>query len=88
MSLNGRPLLVDFDVLSEAGGAYRAFTRVFKGVSPSSDGMVHLKFIRQFDQPIVNAIELVPEVGKQNESGSNCDAGEFLCRSRRKPLGG
>src|SRR5579863_10073018 len=31
--LNGRPLLTDFDILSEAGGSFRAFTRVFKGVS-------------------------------------------------------
>lgn len=61
--LNGQPLLVDFDVLSEAGGAFRAFTRVFKGVSPGGDGMVHLKFVREFDQPIINAIELVPETG-------------------------
>lgn len=61
--LNERPLLTDFDILSEAGGAYRAFTRVFKGVSPSSDGMIHLKFVRYFDQPIINAIELVPEPG-------------------------
>ena len=63
VTLDGRPLLSDFDVLSESGGAYRALARVFKGVSPSTDGKVHLKFIRQFDQPIVNAIELVPETG-------------------------
>jgi hypothetical protein len=63
--LGGQPLLVDFDVLSEAGGAFRAFTRVFKGVSPGSDGMVDLKFIRHFDQPFVNAIELVPETGNR-----------------------
>jgi hypothetical protein len=63
--LDGRPLLVDFDVLSEAGGSFRAFTRVFKGVSPGSDGMVHLKFVRHFDQPFVNAIELVPETGSR-----------------------
>jgi hypothetical protein len=63
--LDGRPLLVDFDVLSEAGGSFRAFTRVFKGVSPGRDGMVHLKFVRHFDQPIVNAIELVPETGSR-----------------------
>jgi hypothetical protein len=61
--LNEQPLLVDFDILSDAGGAYRAFTRVFKGVSPGRDGMVHLKFVRHFDQPIVNGIELVPESG-------------------------
>jgi Malectin domain len=61
--LNGQPLLVDFDILSDAGGANRAIARVFKDVSPGSDGMVHLKFIRHFDQPIVNDIELVPELG-------------------------
>ncbi|MGA7340588.1 MAG: malectin domain-containing carbohydrate-binding protein [Terracidiphilus sp.] len=63
VALNGRPLLTDFDVLSDAGGAYRALTRVFKDVSPGSDGKVHLKFIRGFDQPLVNAIELAPETG-------------------------
>lgn len=61
--LGDRPLLVDFDVLSDAGGNYRAFTRVFKGVSAGSDGKIHLRFLRGFDSPIVNAIELVPEVG-------------------------
>lgn len=67
VSLNGQPILADFDILSEAGGAYRAFTRVFNGVSPGSDGMVHLKFVRLFDQPIINAIELIPETnGRMN----------------------
>jgi len=65
VSLNGRPLLDDFDILSESGGAYRAFTRVFKGVSEGSDGMVHLKFTRRFDQPLVNAVELLPETGSR-----------------------
>lgn len=59
--LGGQPLLTNFDILSEAGGNFRAFARVFKGVSPSSDGMIHLAFHRIFDQPMVNAIELVPE---------------------------
>jgi hypothetical protein len=58
-----QPLLMDFDILSDAGGPYRAFTRVFKGISASSDGMIHLKFLRMFDQPFVNAIELAPEAG-------------------------
>jgi hypothetical protein len=53
--------LISFDILSDAGGNYRAFTRVFKGVSPGNDGMIHLAFHRIFDQPMVNAIELVPE---------------------------
>jgi hypothetical protein len=38
---------------------------VFKDVSPGSDGKVHLKFVRHFDQPVVNAIELVPETGNK-----------------------
>lgn len=58
-----KPLLTDFDVLSDAGGNYRAYTRVFKGVSAGSDGMIHLKFVRMFDQPFVNAIELAPVAG-------------------------
>jgi hypothetical protein len=61
--LGEHPLLPSFDILSDAGGNFRALTRVFKNVSPGSDGMVHLKFRRWFDQPMVNAIELVPEVG-------------------------
>jgi len=63
--LGGKPLLTSFDILSEAGGNFRAFTRVFKGVSPGKDGMIHLAFQREFDQPMVNAIELVPEFGNK-----------------------
>ena len=61
--LGGKPLLTDFDILCDAGGSYRALVRVFKGVSPGGDGMVHLKFLRGLDQPMVNAIELAPEAG-------------------------
>lgn len=60
--LNDRPILTNFDILSEAGGNFRAFSRVFKDVSPGNDGMVHLKFRRGFDQPLVNAIELEPQL--------------------------
>ncbi len=61
--LNDRPILTEFDILSDAGGNLRALTRIFKGVSAAGDGKIHLKFRRKFDQPIVNAIELEPEVG-------------------------
>jgi hypothetical protein len=61
--MGDKPLLTDLDVLSDAGGNFRAYTRVFKGVSAGSDGMIHLKFLRMFDQPFVNAIELSPEAG-------------------------
>jgi hypothetical protein len=36
--------------------------RVFKGISPGSDGKIHLKFRRGFDQPRINAIELEPQL--------------------------
>jgi len=61
--LDDRTILKSLDIISEAGGNFRAFTKVFKGISPDSKGMVHLKFVREFDQPMVNAIELVPEAG-------------------------
>ena len=61
--LNGQPLLQDFDIFSDAGGNFRAFERVFKGISPDRDGMIHLKFLRGFDQPILSAIEINPELG-------------------------
>jgi len=61
--LNDRPLLTDFDILSDAGGNFRAFPRVFKGVSPGNDGMIHLRFSRGLDQPMINALELEPELG-------------------------
>lgn len=62
-----RPLVTDLDVLSSAGGNYRAFARVFKGISAGSDGMVHIRFHRIRDQAFVSAIELVPEVnGRMN----------------------
>jgi hypothetical protein len=82
--LGGQPLLTDFDILSEAGGNYRAFTRVFKGVSASSDGMIHLKFDRILDQPMINAIELVPEVdGRLNPVRIVMEENPYLDRAGR-----
>ncbi len=95
VSLGGQPLLTNFDILSEAGGNYRAYTRVFKGVSPGSNGMVHLEFHRIFDQPMVNAIELVPEFGgKLNpirivmQSNSYVDHAGGLWSSDQYAIGG
>lgn len=84
VTLDGRPLLTNFDVLSDSGGAFRALTRVFKGVSPGSDGMVHLKFIHSFDQPLVNAIELVPETeGRMNPVRLVMQANSFVDHAGR-----
>jgi hypothetical protein len=59
--LNNQPILRDLDVLNDAGRDRRVLTRVFRDVAPFRDGKIHLAFRRRNDQPIVSAIELIPE---------------------------
>ncbi len=63
VTANGAPLLTAFDALSDAGGSNIANVRVFKGITPGPDGMLHLQFKPQWTLkaiPFVNAIELLP----------------------------
>ena len=57
--LNGRPLLNQFDIVSDAG-ANTADVRVFQDVTPDKDGYLHLDFSGVLGMPIINAIEIVP----------------------------
>ncbi|HEV2444526.1 MAG TPA: malectin domain-containing carbohydrate-binding protein [Candidatus Sulfopaludibacter sp.] len=57
---NGRTLLEDFDIYSDAGGNNIADVRVFKDISPGADGLLHLEFHAKRTVPLVNTIELVP----------------------------
>src|SRR5579875_2167745 len=67
VTLNGKPILNNFDILSDAGGEGVADIRVFKDVRPASDGYLHLKFERDISDPMVNAIEVIPApAGKIN----------------------
>jgi malectin (di-glucose binding ER protein) len=59
VQLNGSPLLKQFDIVSDAG-ANTADVRVFRDVSPSKDGYLHLDFAGSLGLPIVNAIEIAP----------------------------
>jgi hypothetical protein len=59
VELNGRPLLKQFDIVSDAG-ANSADVRVFRDISPSNDGYLHLDFTGTLGLPIINAIEIVP----------------------------
>jgi len=61
MRLNGRPLLSQFDIVSDAG-ANTADVRVFQDVTPDKDGYLHLDFSGVLGMPIINAIEIVPGV--------------------------
>jgi hypothetical protein len=57
--LNGRPLLSQFDIVSDAG-ANTADVRVFRDIAPDRDGHLHLEFNGSLGLPMINAIELVP----------------------------
>jgi hypothetical protein len=63
--LNGAMLFQSFDPLSDAAGPRIADERVFKDVQPMADGKVHLKFLSQRGQPIINAIALIPGIEHQ-----------------------
>ncbi len=60
VKLNGQMLMDNFDVLADAMGPNIADERVFRDIHPGSDGKLHLEFISERGQPIVNAIEILP----------------------------
>jgi hypothetical protein len=59
VQLNGRPLLRQFDIVSDAG-ANTADVRVFRDITPNKDGYLHLDFAGSLGLPLINAIEIVP----------------------------
>jgi hypothetical protein len=59
VTANGVELPIS-DILAEAGGPNIANVRVFRGITPASDGFLHLDFRRVKENAIVNAIEVVP----------------------------
>jgi len=60
VAMDGKRILSDFDVVSDAGGTAVADERVFKDISPGSDGMLHIRFMSQRSQPMVSAIKVEP----------------------------
>ncbi len=60
VAANGRRILSDFDIISDAGGAEIADERVFKDISPASDGLLHLRFMSVRSHATVSAIEVEP----------------------------
>lgn len=61
VSINGKPVLWSFDVISDAGGSSTADEKVFKDISPAGDGMLHLQLTQLFKEvPFLNAIEILP----------------------------
>ena len=63
VSINGKPVLLAFDVLSDAGGSNTADEKIFKDISPAADGMLHVRFAGLVNNvPFVNALEVVPGI--------------------------
>jgi hypothetical protein len=60
VSINGVQTLQGFDVNSDALGDNIADERVFRDVSPGSDGMVHIGFASERGAPQLNALEVLP----------------------------
>ncbi len=60
VAINGNPVLSGFDVDSDAMGYNVADERVFRDISPASDGMVHISFTNENAVPEVSAIEVLP----------------------------
>lgn len=60
---NGRTLLTNFDVVSDAGASRTADVKVFPDIAPANDGKLHLEFVGERGKDaMVSAIEIVPGV--------------------------
>ena len=64
---NGKVLLNDFDIVLDAGGSRTADVKVFTGISPASDGQLHLSFASvRGGSAMLSALEILPGL-KQNQ---------------------
>jgi hypothetical protein len=63
ISLNGKPLLSNFDVVSDAAGSRTADVKVFTDISPDADGLLHLNVSSVHGgRGMLAAIEILPGV--------------------------
>ncbi len=62
VSINGNPVLTNFDIFADAGGVYIADDKVFHGISPDGSSHIVVQFTAgSADVPKVSAIEVLPE---------------------------
>ena len=58
---NGKPLLTRFDIVADAGASRTADVKVFSGITPAADGLLHLEFAgEEGKQATLSAIEILP----------------------------
>ena len=60
VSVNGKPILDAFDVVADANGSDTSDERVFRNISPGTDGFVHLAFASIRGSAMLSGIELLP----------------------------
>lgn len=60
---NGQTLLSHFDVIGDSGASRMADVKVFSGIHPAADGMLHLDLSGEDGKPaMLSAIEILPGV--------------------------
>jgi hypothetical protein len=58
---NGKALLTGFDIAADAGASRTADVKIFTGVAPAADGLLHLEFVGEDGkQATLSAIEILP----------------------------
>lgn len=60
--INGQVVLTGFDINSDALGENIADERIFRDVSPASDGMLHVSFATERGAPQLSALEVLPGI--------------------------
>jgi hypothetical protein len=60
VTANGRPLLTQFDIVSDAGGSNTADIKVFRDITPAADGFLHLRFTGLRSRAVLSGLEIVP----------------------------
>ncbi len=60
VTANGRPLLTQFDIISDAGGSNTADIKVFKDISPGPDGFLRLRFAGLRNRAVLSGLEILP----------------------------
>jgi hypothetical protein len=64
--INGRTILAGFDVVADSGASRTADVKVFPGVRPAGDGLLHLEFAgEEGKEAIISAIEILPGIDQQ-----------------------
>ena len=60
VTINGKRVLEEFDVVADADGADVSDERVFRDISPAQDGFLHLNFASMRGAAMLSGVEVLP----------------------------